>query len=320
MLRIATFNIENLDDLESPSLKDRLTVLRPILQRLNADVLCLQEINAQKHEKERVLFALQELIQGTAYQNFQLSHSLGLSGERLSDKHNLVTLSRFSIIEQHHYWHDLVKGPLYQQLTAYPHQENPTQITWDRPFLWAKLQLASGEHLHVINLHLRAPLASYVPGQKKEGIWQTISGWAEGFYIASMKRAGQALEARLLIDQFFDQDADAYVVVCGDFNAEEYEVPTRILCGHEFDTGNNKLASRSLIPLEHSVPKDRRFTVLHHGRPQMLDHILISRSLYARYDGFEIHNEAIGDELIVFEQNEQTAGSSHAPVVAKFKF
>jgi len=46
-LRIATFNIENLDDLpgQKPSLAERVAAIQPQLLRLRADVICLQEIH-----------------------------------------------------------------------------------------------------------------------------------------------------------------------------------------------------------------------------------------------------------------------------------
>lgn len=40
-----------------------------------------------------------------------------------------------------------------------------------------------------------------------------------------MKRVGQALETRMLIDGLFDAHEDALIVVCGDFNANLDEVP-----------------------------------------------------------------------------------------------
>ena len=44
MLRIATFNIENLDnkpDEKNPTLEERTPFLRRILKRINADIICL---------------------------------------------------------------------------------------------------------------------------------------------------------------------------------------------------------------------------------------------------------------------------------------
>ncbi|HRC87690.1 MAG TPA: endonuclease, partial [Thermoanaerobaculia bacterium] len=48
-MRIATFNLENLDlpPKSALPLEVRAEVLRPALERLEADVLCLQEVNGQ---------------------------------------------------------------------------------------------------------------------------------------------------------------------------------------------------------------------------------------------------------------------------------
>lgn len=77
---------------------------------------------------------------------------------------------------------------------------------------------------------------------------------------------------------------------------------------------------RTLVPLERSLADSRRFSVVHHGRPQMLDHILVSRPLLAWYRSLEIHNEALGDELITAHAVRGSPESFHAPVVADFAF
>ncbi|MFQ5972074.1 MAG: endonuclease, partial [Alphaproteobacteria bacterium] len=102
------------------------------------------------------------------------------------------------------------------------------------------------------------------------------------------------------------------------FNAGLDEVPTRIIRGAEEDTGSGELAPRALVPLERSVAEDRRYTVVHHGRPEMLDHILVSHGLMAYYRRFEVHNEALGDELVGFAEVRHDPASYHAPVAAEF--
>ncbi len=69
-LRIATWNLENLDDKpgERPTLAERVAVLRPELVRLRADVLVLQEVNGQESPgMPRQLRALGELLRTTPY-------------------------------------------------------------------------------------------------------------------------------------------------------------------------------------------------------------------------------------------------------------
>ena len=88
--------------------------------------------------------------------------------------------------------------------------------------------------------------------------------------------------------------------------------------GAEEETGNGQLTRESLAVLDRSLAQDRRFSVIHQGRPQMLDHILVSRPLLASFRGIEAHNETLGDEAVGYATVAHSAGSYHAPVVATF--
>lgn len=322
MFRLATFNLENLDDgpEADPPFDARLAILRPQLQRLRADVLCLQEVNAQKPSPKapRVATALDRLVEGTPYAEFERVSTVGPAGEGPADRHNLVILSRFAVESHSQIRHDLVSPPAHRQASG-GGGGDAKPVEWDRPALHTVLRLPSGEPLHVINLHLRAPLAAFIEGQKAGPFaWKSVGGWAEGYFLASMKRAGQALEVRLLVERLFDADPSALIAVCGDFNAEENEVPVRILQGREEDTGNGALADRTLILTEHSLAPELRFSVVHHGRRQMLDHVMVSRALSAWYRETEIHNEDLGDEVVAYREVEHSPDSYHAPLVASF--
>jgi endonuclease/exonuclease/phosphatase family metal-dependent hydrolase len=323
LLRIATFNLENLDtgpQAEVP-VERRLAVLRPQIERLHADILCLQEINAQKAEGEsgRKLTALDRLLAGTSYEGFERAHSTATPDGRLSDHHNLVTLSRWPIRASRQIRHDLVDAPLYRPATARPRPATAKALEWDRPLLLTEIELPSGAALHVINLHLRAPLAAPVSGQKHApDRWKSVGGWAEGFFIASMKRGGQALEARLALEEIFDRDPKALIAVLGDFNAEGRETPLLALKGVVEDGDDPELATRSLIALDEAVPAKRRYSVLHGGREVMLDHLLVSRVLADLARRVDIDNRDLRDELADERAEIATAMSHHAPVVAEF--
>ena len=322
-LRIATFNLENLDDRAgaAPTLDQRIAVLRPMLARLEADVLCLQEVNAQATAKGRPRHfrALDALLAGTPYAGYDRVGTVGRNGHGPSDVHNLVILSRAPIRASRQLWHDLVGPPSYRLATAEPAATAAEPVGWDRPVLEAEIDLGLARPLHVLNVHLRAPLAAFVPGQKVGPFaWRSAAGWAEGFFLAAIKRAGQALEARLAVDRLFDADAEALVVVAGDCNAEARETALRLLSADTEDTGNGALASRMLIAVERGMPEDRRYTVLHNGRHIMLDHLLVSRPLMAWFRHVEIHNEALGDELVAYASVDASPESYHAPVVAEF--
>ena len=323
ILRLASFNLENLSreaDASGP-LAERLAILRPQLERLDADVLCLQEVDSWRETgaAPRTLAALDVLLAGTPYHHFHRASTTRTETAEPRDKHNLVVLSRWPMAEVSQYANSLVPPVGYRLVTATPPVEDA--IVWDRPILLAAIALPGGRTLHVVDMHLKAPLASFIPGQKiGPYAWKNVSAWAEGYFVAAIKRSGQALEARMLVERIFDADPDALVAVCGDFNAEEREVPFRILVGDSEDTGNGQLTGRELVALEHSLPDFRRFTVVHAGRKLMLDHILVSRPLLSHYRGMEVHNEALGDEVVAYTMVEKTPESYHAPVVASFEF
>ena len=74
-------------------------------------------------------------------------------------------------------------------------------------------------------------------------------------------------------------------------------------------------AARALIPLERRVPEDARYTVLHDGRPLLLDHMLASPALAAACRQVRILNAGLADEAHV---NGPVKGSLHAPLLAMF--
>lgn len=322
-MRLATFNLENLDlpPRAKIPLAARAEALRPALLRLEADILCLQEVNGQHvpGRPERVLAALDQLLEGTPYADYERISTRAADGIGVADVHNLVTLSRFPIRSERLIQHSLVPAPHYRMVTAIPRPAEREEITFNRPLLVAEIELPGGEHLTVVNLHLRAPLAAAIPGQKVSAfVWRTVGGWAEGYFLSSMRRAGQALELRLLLEEMFEADPHRLIAIAGDFNAEDHDTALRIVIGAEEETGNGALSPRSLVLLDRSLPADRRWSVLHHGRPQMLDHILASRALYGHFRSIDVHNETVEDELVGFGKSTRSPASYHAPLVAEF--
>jgi endonuclease/exonuclease/phosphatase family metal-dependent hydrolase len=324
-MRLATFNLESLDTAERTSelLDQRIDILRPQLVRLEADVLCLQEVNAQRvgGQIERSFRALDRLLKGTPYARYAHATSHAAGGGGPADMHNLVVLARYPIPTQRELRHDLIAPLSYRYVTRRPPDGAAVSVTFDRPALIVDLALTPTTTLTVVNAHLRAPRAAAIPGQKTSSTaWASTSEWAEGFFVAGLKRNAQALELRLAIDQILDADPHRMIALAGDLNARDGEVPPKILLAAEDDTGNAELAARSLVPVERSLSKDRRLSVIHHGRPQALDHILVTRALLAHFKSVEIHNEALVDKAAGASDSEDTLGSFHAPMVAEFAF
>lgn len=313
-LRLATFNLENLDWVATrqEEFDRRLAVLSPLMETLAADVLCLQEVGAQKPHKHgrRAYLALDRLLAGTPYAAYHRATSLRPGGDAPADVHNLAILSRWPLRDRRQIHHDIVGRWSWPPPRDGDVSPEPILIEWDRPLLYATIDLPGGRLLHVLNLHLRAPRPAPVATARGEG---SSKSQIEGQFVAAQKREGQALEARLFVETLFDAEPDALIAVCGDFNADEHDAPTRLLRG-----GDNELQQgpRALFPLEERVDASRRHTVIHAGRPMLIDHLLASRSLCAAWRETAILNDGLPDEVYAQEPIE---GSLHAPIVGRFE-
>jgi exonuclease III len=73
-----------------------------------------------------------------------------------------------------------------------------------------------------------------------------------------------------------------------------------------------------LVPCERTIAEPARYSHFHHGRGEMIDHVLASRALLAFYRGTEVHNELLHDESVAFAGDVKFPESDHAPVVAEF--
>jgi endonuclease/exonuclease/phosphatase family metal-dependent hydrolase len=323
-LRIATFNLENLDDTppgQQPTLDERIRLMRPQVRRLRADVACFQEVNGQERPGQpRALLALTELLARTNLDGAS-QVSTKPADAAVYDERNLVVVTHLPVVARRQLRNDLVAEPRYARLTAIPPDLEPVSIGVERPILHVQLDLGAAGLLHVVNVHLKSKLPTEIPGQRVDSrTWRSADAWAEGSFLSSMKRMSQAVEVRRLVDQILDDDPDAQIVVAGDFNATPDEVPLQAIRGNVEDTDNPELAARVLVPLEHTIPEPARYTLFHQGRGQMLDHMLVTRNLLAAYQGSEIHNELLHDESAAFATDRKFPESDHAPVVASFDF
>ncbi|MBY6241767.1 endonuclease/exonuclease/phosphatase family protein [Methylosinus sp. Sm6] len=307
--RLASFNIENLDwsPAGEEAFEQRLAVLRPLLAAIAADVLCLQEVDAQRpapHAPRRFI-ALDRLVAGTLYDGFSRATSLRPGTDAPADIHNLAILSRWPIVETRQLHHDII-APWRWTPPAAP---APVEILFDRPALYARIAPPNGPALHVLNLHLRAPRA--VPLSGASGA-RCGPAFAEGQFLAAQKREGQALETRLFVDRLFADDEGASIAVCGDLNSEGFDAPARILRGAAEEDADAPFA---LVALAERAPQPARYSVIHAGRETLLDHILVSRALAARCERVEIMNKGLADEATA---PDPILGSLHAPIIASF--
>lgn len=301
-----------------------IVVMKPQIKRLRSHVVCFQEVHGQERDGQpRALIALEQLLAGTSLEGADL-RSTKPQGDAVYDKRNLVVASTLPVLGHAQVMNELVEKPSYKKLTAVP-EEEAKLIGVERPVLHVRVELPDGLPLHVINVHLKSKIPTNINGQKVDNYtWRSADGWAEGVFISSMKRMSQALEVRRLVDQIMNEaeaaGSEARIIVAGDFNAEPDEVPVLAIRGDVENTGNGDLAPRVLVPIEHTIPEPSRYTLLHHGKGELLDHMLVSRNLLAHNRGAEIHNEILHDESMAFAMDNKYPESDHAPMVATFKF
>ncbi|GAA0785879.1 endonuclease/exonuclease/phosphatase family protein [Roseibium denhamense] len=321
-MRLATFNIESFGDdrLDPDGLAPRISALRPQLLELDADILCLQEVNAQKPKgvKIRSFNALRHLLEDTPYATYHFASSLRPSGKGPGDRHNLVVLSKYPILSAESHYQTHAHPALWQPTTAIPMAKAAAPVTFERPVLKTVIDLGLPKPLHVFAVHLRAPIAAMIPGGKNaDRTWRSISAWAEGYQLSVFQRTTQALELRLAVERLFDEDSDAQIVLAGDFNATGDTSTLRLLRADPDDTGSPALAHRRLYQLDAALAPEQRQTVLHRGKGQALDHILTSPSLTDKVQGVRVFNANLADEVL-HDGGPDFAGSFHAAMCADF--
>jgi endonuclease/exonuclease/phosphatase family metal-dependent hydrolase len=195
MLRIATYNLQNLglqEDKHDATLDKRIPILRTTLERLDADIICFQEVDSQQssNSSERELAALDKLLDNTKYQNYNRVCTKTTDGQCYHVR-NLVIVSGLPIKTHNQYNNDLIGDVGYKIITEKPANSETDTIGWERPILHAQIELSSNKVLHLLNLHLKSKLPTNISGQMVDDYtWKSASGWAEGFYLSSMKWAG----------------------------------------------------------------------------------------------------------------------------------
>ena len=266
--------------------------------------------------------ALDALLQGTDYDGWNKLYTTKDDGQTPLGLQNLVTVSRYELQDKQQYYNKLVGCLKWRKVTAVPPPQDAEDLEWPKPLLYCKVKLGNGAHIHTINVHMKSMKPTNIEGQQdpqKDYLWKTHEGWAEGYFISAVKRLGQALETRILLRNIFKQEPGALIVVAGDFNADVDSVPFTTIMGSIKETNNPDIGHEVMVPCELNVPEDRRYSLFHMGHGQMIDHVMVSKGLFAHWGDTDIYNEILPDESIAFASDVKFPESDHAPVVATFR-
>ena len=312
MVVVGTWNLENLfrpgadfGPTDQSAYQAKLAALAAVIDRLGPDVLAVQEVGDPQ--------ALAELAQ------------------RLTGSWHTVTATVF---EQPH---AIRVGFLSQlalsdvtQVAAFPAELAPvqvddagTQITaMPRGALSASVT-ADRRKIRLIACHLKSKLLSFPGGRfqpHNEGERARFGAYALD------RRAAEAVTVRAAADEMLaGQGTDRAVIVLGDLNDEPLAATTQILLGppgSEIGTPGFQRPDQgdparlwNLAPL---IPEQRRYSRVFHGRPELIDHVLVSHALATRVqsvDTGDFQPPSIG-EVPTARRDERP--SDHAPVIARF--
>ncbi len=115
------------------------------------------------------------------------------------------------------------------------------------------------------------------------------------------KRVQQAAAIGRVVDALLEIDEDAAVIVMGDLNDFPFSRPVRTLAGTR------------LVSLIEQLPENERYTYVYQGVAQVLDHVLVSKSLFG--DG-----SAVAVDVVHVNAEFADQVSDHDPVVVGVPF
>ncbi|MEZ4410630.1 MAG: endonuclease/exonuclease/phosphatase family protein [Polyangiales bacterium] len=288
----------------------KLEAVATVVARMDADVVAFQEI-----EGAHVLDALRDLLPQHGY----LPAVAGVA-----DARGIAcgVLSRFPITAVETHGAGELAFPSFAEGDPRPFT---SRLSSRRGVLEVDLTLPDGSALAVMVLHLKS--ARPIPKLDEAGDPIAEEGHyaaAEGAARSLVARMAEALFVRSRIDARLMRDSRAQLAVAGDFNDGPDSLVVRSIAGTVADPprGRNTdldavtaLESGVLHHCAKTIPQAARFTILHRGEAQQIDHVLVSRSLWRRFKTARALNEELRDSGV---EGREDVSSDHAALVAEF--
>lgn len=328
---VATFNVKDLLDESTPPLDEdpnasrklyraKLEAIAPMLRRVDADVVAFQEIANQ-----RVLDDLKALLPP---RDERAHGGYIASAAGSADRRGIACgiLSRFPVIATCDHRPRDLEFPSFRAGDARPFPSE--RVYAHRGVLEAQLALPDGSKLVVLNLHLKSNLPIPLEDEHAQPVpFDGHHAHAEGLVRSLVTRVSEALFVRKLVDAWLDTDPNVSLVVAGDFNDTEQSVAVRAVTGDLVLSAaqggavrpGDAFAGRGLVPCARAVPAEQRYSVAFRGSVAQIDHLLVSRSLWARFSKAHFFNETLLEDLAA--QGPGGVGSlasDHAPLRAEF--
>ena len=178
-----------------------------------------------------------------------------------------------------------------------------------------------GTKVDLVTAHLKSKLLSYPNGRFSPRDEDERARYA-GYALAL--RTAEAITLRHRATALLAEKRT--VVVLGDLNDEPLAATTQILLGppgSEFNTGGfsqpDKGDPQRLWNIAPKLPESRAYSRVFNGRPELIDHILISHELAMRLESADTGSTDLPSVGIDPRTRLASEGSDHAPVIARFQ-
>ncbi|MER7752266.1 endonuclease/exonuclease/phosphatase family protein [Kitasatospora sp. NPDC097643] len=191
--------------------------------------------------------------------------------------------------------------------------------------LAVRVEPAAGQSLQVAVCHLKSKLLTF-PNKQHTTDDERLRARYEAY--ALFRRTAEAVTMRALADDLLQGDGRTHdVIVLGDFNDEWQAATTQILYGPPgsqmgtagFDRPDQGDAER-LWNLAPKILEQGGFSRVFEGQHELIDHIMISNSLLAKFQKVTTVGNSLPNVLESRPTAPHNKPSDHSPVVATFTF
>jgi endonuclease/exonuclease/phosphatase family metal-dependent hydrolase len=292
------------------------------------DVIAFQEIGGQTNNDLRSIEALQTRLGG---EYIHRAISQAPDGRRIK----VVFLSRLELKSAKDI-RDFPQGPL----GTVPDFGGASIAKMGRGALNVEVVPRADTTIRLLTVHLKSKLLSF----PREGGGTSFEPRNEneracGAGIALMRRAAEAVAVRSFINAEMETSPAVHTIVLGDLNDEPLAATSQIFCGpadsdvKSIDQ-NDPVRIYNLvdaIPLRGIATKNflaetERFSRVHEGRGELIDHIMASKGLVFGGGDFVVKEvrsfvNLIAGQSVSNNPNERATSIApdHAPVLARFE-
>jgi predicted extracellular nuclease len=296
-LTLATYNVLDFFEVkEGPRahLEAKLAYLAGVLARANADVVALQEVGSAAVVKELTArvpaLGYGEPVIGTA-------DARGI---------RCALVSRLPVVESMVHTAEYLPFPVFVAGDPPPFG---ARIPLRRGIVRARIDAGSLGTVDVLVAHFKSNRPLPLRDGRGEIPPVTARDHAEAHLRSNVWRSAEALFVRGIVDDLLAANPDRHVAVAGDLNDRPTSSVVRVV------SGGGPFELRTCAD---AVPEKTRFSILHHGHPQQIDHILVTRFLRERLRDARFLNEGLRDHGALGPDAPPLPESDHAPLVVTF--